>query len=329
MTTVAEHAGVSLSTVSHVLNQTRAVSSATRDRVLAAAHELGFEDPRLVEAERSTTTIGVVVPSVASPNFGELLDGLSMEAARQDAEVLLTTTAEDPEREHAAVLSLIRRKVDAIALIPSRGYRARTGGVLRRCDIPAVLIDRGHDRSLDQVVCEDESASEALVTHLLRLGHQRIGLLRGIDGLTTTAGREAGYRRAFSRHRLPVDDAYIVDGLSSIAGGAAAAERLMAMPEPPTAVYSTNNNMTVGAMSALRRLDVAIPADLAFVGFDDLEWSEIIQPGLTCMAQPFFIMGVHAVNLLLGRIAHPDEPARTVRLPASFEHRESCGCAER
>lgn len=328
MTRIAEQAGVSLSTVSHVLNQTRSVSEATRHRVLAAARELGYEDPRVGNAAQRTVTIGAVVPSVASPFHGELLDGISTEAARQKAEVLLTTTAEDPDREHAAVLSLIHRRVDAIALLPSTGYRDRTQGVLRNCGIPAVLLDRRHDNALDQILCEGESASETLVEHLLQLGHRRIGMLRGMAGLTTTTEREAGYRRAFSRQQLAVDDRYIIDGLSSIQGGAKATEKLIAMREPPTAIYSANNNMTLGAMSALRRLNIAVPDDLAFVGFDDLEWSEIVQPGLTCMAQPFFVMGVRAVTLLLERIARPRSTPSTVLLPASFEHRASCGCQE-
>jgi LacI family transcriptional regulator len=325
MTRIAEVAQVSLSTVSHVLNRTRPVSEATRAAVLQAADELGYEDPRVVLAGTRDVTVGAVVPAAASPYFGELIEGMSAEAVRLDVDLLIMTSGEDPDLERRALESLISRRVDGIVLIPSGRWQERSRPALLRHETPFVLVDRlVNSARYDQVGCENEHASEMLVSHLIKLGHQRIALIRGLAGLPTTNEREAGYRNALERSGIQVDEKLVVDGQSTVRGGRLAMEQLLT--RHPTAVFCANNNMTMGALATLRRLHIRIPDDLALVAFDDLEWSDIIEPGITSLAQPFHAMGNQALQLLLDRIKNPDSPAQTVRLPPSFEHRQSCGC---
>jgi LacI family transcriptional regulator len=326
MTDVAKQAGVSLTSVSHVLNKTREVSEQTRERVLAAAELLGFADERLTTAYSPQRTVGVIVPSVSSPYFGELIEGLSAEARRLDTALLLMTTSEDPELEFKAVQTLLGRRVDGIIMTPSRKWGEKTKAVLHGSGEPCVLVDRLEDPRFDQVGCESTTAAEAIVRHLMKHGHTRIGLIRGLEGLSTTIEREAGYRRAFEKHRIPIDERYIVDGLSTVKGGQLAAERLLTMPEPPTAIFVSNNNMTMGMLAAIRRLNARIPDDVAVVAFDDLEWSDLVQPGITSIAQPFHAMGGKALQMLLARLDNPQLTPTTMRLPASLEFRESCGC---
>ena len=327
MTRVAQVAGVSLSTVSHVLNRTRLVSEATRAAVLRAADDLGYEDTRVAAAGAREVTVGVVIPAAASPYFGEFIEGMGAEAVRLDVDLLMMMSGEDPDLERRAIASLTSRRVDGVILIPSGHWQQRSRGALLRSETPFVLVDRLVDKArYAQVNCESEAASEVLVSHLVKLGHRRIALIRGLRDLSTTREREAGYRSAHERNGLSVDERLVVDGLSTVRGGRLAMERLLAARERPTAVFCANNNMTVGALAALRRLQVRIPADLALVAFDDLEWSDIVQPGITCMAQPFHAMGVQALQLLLERIKHPGSPPTTVTLPPSYEHRQSCGC---
>jgi LacI family transcriptional regulator len=326
MTEVARAAGVSLATVSHVVNGTRVVSAATRERVLAAAQRLGFDDERLTAARTRRATVGVVVPSASSPYFGELIEGLSAEARRLDSVVMLMTTEEDPDLEQAAVHELLARRVDGIIMTPTRDWQDRSRATLLHSGVPCVLVDRLEDRRFDQVGCEGAGAAEAMVHHLLSHGHTRIGFIRGLQGLATTRPRETGYRTALTARRLTVEPGYVVDGLSTVRGGRLAAEQLMALPRPPTAVFAANNNMTMGMLAALRQLRVRVPEDVAVAAFDDLEWSDIVRPGVTSIAQPFHAMGCQAMQLLLRRLADPETPPRTVLLPASLEFRESCGC---
>ena len=327
MTRVAQLAGVSLSTVSHVLNRTRQVSEATRAAVLRAAEDLGYDDTRMASAGARAVTVGVVIPAAASPYFGEFIEGMGAEAVRLDVDLLMMMSGEDSTLERRALASLTSRRVDGVVLIPSGHWQQGSRGVLLRSETPFVLVDRLVDKArYAQVNCESETASEVLVSHLAKLGHRRIALIRGLRDLSTTHEREAGYRSAHERNGLGVDERLVVDGLSTVRGGRVAMERLLAGRERPTAVFCANNNMTVGALAALRRLHVRIPTDLALVAFDDLEWSDIVQPGITCMAQPFHAMGVQALQLLLERIKSPGSTPRTVTLPPSFEHRQSCGC---
>jgi LacI family transcriptional regulator len=235
------------------------------------------------------------------------------------------TSGEDPDLEHRALESLISRRVDGIVLIPSGRWQERSRPALLRNETPFVLVDRlVNSARYDQVGCESENASEMLVSHLIKLGHRRIALIRGLAGLPTTNEREAGYRNAHERSGIQVDERLVADGQSTVRGGRMAMERLLI--GRPTAVFCANNNMTMGALGTLRRLHVRIPDDIALVAFDDLEWSDIIEPGITSLAQPFHAMGNQALQLLLDRIKNPDSPAQTVRLPPSFEHRQSCGC---
>jgi LacI family transcriptional regulator len=327
MTRLAEAAGVSLSTVSHLLNGTRRVSDSARQAVLGAAAELGFEDPRLDRVATPTRLVGVVLPAAASPYFAELLEGMGTEAVRRDIGLLMMTSAEDPEVEQRAVKLLSARRVDGLAVIPTAGFPGLAGRFLRHHEVPAVLVDRIDVEGFDGVGGENANASATLVDHLLSLGHRRIGLIRGLEGLMTTVERERGYRRAHERHGVPVDESLVVDGLSTAPGGRDAMERLVRSGHRPTAVFCSNNNMTVGALTALQRLGVSVPDDMALVAFDDTEWSALVEPGITCMAQPFHAMGVHALDTLLARIDDPGAPHVSTRMPPSYEHRGSCGCS--
>jgi len=328
MTDVARAAGVSLATVSHVVNRTRSVSRPTLDKVFEAAELLGFDDERLTSARTRGATVGVIVPSAGSPYFGELLEGLSGEARRMDAAIMLMTTEEDPTLERRAVETFLARRVDGIIMTPTREWVDHSRPALLHSGTPCVLVDRLEDRRFDQVGCEGTAAAERIVHHLLRHGHTRIAMIRGLSGVATTRPREDGYRRALSSRRIAVDPGYVVDGLGTVRGGQLATEQLMALPRPPSAVFVANNNMTMGMLAALRRLLIRIPQDLAVAAFDDLEWSDIVRPGITSIAQPFHAMGSQALQILLQRIANPGSPARKVLLPTSLEFRESCGCPD-
>lgn len=326
MTTIAREAGVSLSTVSHVLNRTRKVSEETAERVLRAAERLGYLDQRVTSVRSMQGIIGVIVPSAASPYFGEMLDGIDAEATRTDVTLVLGLSGEDPDKEFRALQVLLEHGVDGLILVPTSGWRERTLPLLRHSGVAVVLADRLDEPRLDQVGAENVLASSTLVSHLLSLGHTRIGMVSGKSGLTTSRERVEGYRVAHSLRGLPVDESLIWEGGSTVKGGYAAYQALLKPHPDVTGVFTGNNNMTAGLLSALRQRGVVIPDDIALVAFDDLEYGELVTPPLSCMAQPFHGMGSQALHLVLQRLQDRNRAPQTIRLQTYFEHRGSCGC---
>ena len=329
MLEVAKRAGVSVSTVSHVLNGTRKVSAETARAVGDAISAVGYIPNTLARAlARSTTgTIGVAVSAISNLYFGEIVRGIEAESARHGLMIFLTGTGDDPNRELDVIRALHQRRVDGIAFAPSADPEQRALRYLEEHRIPAVLVDRATSRRFDQVAVENRNATRTLVEHLVSHGHSRIGLVSGLAGLSTTTERIEGYRDGLAAAGLPFDAGLIESGHSVIAPARDAVQRLLALAVPPTAIVTANNMMTIGAVQALRAAGRRIPGDIALAAFDDFEWADCFDPRLTVMAQPCETMGVRAVGLLLQRIREPDRRRRTVRLAPAFRIRNSCGCA--
>ena len=329
MADVARVAGVSISTVSHVLNETRKVRAETRHQVLEAIRDTGYTQNTIARAlaTASTTSIGLAISVFSNPYFGELVHGIEAEASDAGYTLLLGDTHDEVEQELRIVRALQARRVDGLILAPSADAVEETLALLATQNLPVVLIDRLPSPDFDQVGTENEDATARLVTHLVQHGHERIGMLAGLAGLSTTTERVAGYRRGLAEHGIPFDPALLVDGGSKPDLAQAAAQTLLDIDRPPTALVVGNNSMTIGTMRALREARLRIPQDIALVAFDDFEWADLFSPRLTTIAQPCLEIGAEAVRLLLSRLADPSLPPRTVRLEPEFMRRESCGCA--
>jgi LacI family transcriptional regulator len=189
-----------------------------------------------------------------------------------------------------------------------------------------VLIDRGVDLGCDQVGPENVSSARSLTEHLLDLGHRRIGVVRGLAGISSTTERFEGYATALADRGIAVDSGLVLEGNSNTDVAEREVHALMSSSDRPTALVSLNNAMTIGTLKALRALGLSIPADVAFVCYDDFEWSDLFEPKLTAAAQDVETIGTTAVDLLLRRIrGHEAEPQR-ISVPTTFHHRNSCGC---
>jgi LacI family transcriptional regulator len=328
MTEVADLAGCSTTTVSHVLNGTRTVAAETRRRVEQAIERVGYRRrvTRPGRAPRHLSAVGLTLPLGANPYFAEVVQGVEQELARAGRVLVVADTHDDPETERRAVASLLGHRIEAFVLAPTAGWIDRTWPLLTERRAPFVLVDRLVEGEFDQIGVENEPGSRALVEHLLALGHRRVGMISGLPGLSTTLERESGYLRAHRLRRVALDRSLTQCGESSVDGGRRAMLRLLDQAAPPTAVFVGNNAMTVGALTALEERKVRVPRDMALVAFDDLEWSRLVHPGLTVAAQPCHAMGARAVQLLLSKLAEPKLAARSLRVPASIEHRASCGC---
>ncbi|TXS45434.1 LacI family transcriptional regulator [Streptomyces sp. uw30] len=335
MADVARRAGVSVATVSHVLNETRPVLPHTRQAVLDAMEELGYTPNTLARSlvTSRTRSIGLAVSAISNPYFTEILQGVEAAALEHGYSLLIADPHDDPEHERKVVQLLHERRVDGMIVAPSADPRELLA-YLGRHKVPTVLLDRVVDTPADgstrfDQVCADSAEPMArLVTHLAGLGHRRIGLVAGLPGLSTTSERLTGYRDGLVAAGLPHDECLVVHGDSESAGAERATAALLSLPSPPTALVTANNAMTMGALRALRDHGLSVPDDIALCCFDDFAWADLFSPRLTAIAQPSKDIGAQAVRVLLDRLASPDRPARTVRFPCAFVHRTSCGCAE-
>jgi LacI family transcriptional regulator len=335
MADVARSAGVSVATVSHVLNGTRPVLPHTRQAVLDAVEELGYTPNTLARSlvTSRTRSIGLAVSAISNPYFTEILQGVEAGALAHGYGLLVADPHDEPDHERKAVRLLHERRVDGMIVAPS----AAPGGLvayLRRHAVPTVFLDRvldspaGDAPAFDQVCADSTEPTARLVTHLAGLGHRRIGLVAGRPGLSTTRERIAGYRQGLAAAGLPYDERLLAHGDSESAGAERATAALLSLGARPTALVTANNAMTIGALRALRDAGLSVPHDIALCCFDDFAWADLFEPRLTAIAQPSREIGAEAVRVLLDRLAEPDRPARTVRLPCTFVHRTSCGCPE-
>jgi len=328
MADVAQAANVSTTTVSHVLNGTRPVKPATVERVRAAIARTGYSQNTIARAlaRARTQSLGLAINGLSNPYFTDVIAAVEEEAGRAGHTLLLGDTRDDPEHELVIVRALVERRVDGLLLAPSPGAAEHALPYLAAQELPIVLLDRLIDGApLDQVGTEHAGPTTELVDHLAELGHRRIGMVVGTPGLSTTDERIAGYREGVARHGLDDDPALVVGGGSLRDTARDAAAGLLDLPEPPTAIISGNNAMTIGIMRALAERGLRVPDDLALVAFDDFEWADLFAPRLTVVRQPTAQLGHRAVQLLLDRLADPSRPPRTVRLPTEFVHRDSCG----
>ena len=326
MEDVASRAGVSTSTVSHVLNGTRKVSPATVQAVQRAIQQLGYIPNTLARslARSSTNTIGVAISALSNHYFSETVHAIETECAKHGYMMLFADPHDDPEQELRVVTALHHRRVDGILLAPSTGSKALE--YLQANEVPTVLVDRMMNEQFDQVGVENTRSTEALVTHLIEHGHRRIGFIAGRPGLGTTDERVAGYHAALQAAGLLVDPQLVVNGDSNSETARIATAQLLALPARPTAIMAGNNLMTLGAMHALRDAKVEVPGHIALVGFDDFDWADFFVPRLTLIAQPVKELGARAVQMLLQRMASPAAPTHSVRLSPTLQLRNSCGC---
>jgi LacI family transcriptional regulator len=327
MADVARTAGVSVSTVSHVVNGTRRVSASAERAVREALQATGYTHDRIARslATGTTRTIGLAMSAISNQYFAELAHVIEREAAHAGYTLLLADTHDEWERELRATMDLVGRRVDGIILAPS-AQPEQALELLRKRGVATVLIDRFAPVELDQIATENIAPTARLVAHLAELGHERIGMIAGLEGLATSEERIEGYRSGLASSSLQFDRELVARGDSGAEPAREAAHRLLALERPPTALVVTNNRMTIGVMRALREADLRVPEDIALVAFDDFEWADLFHPRLTTIAQATTELGEQAVTMLLSRLANPNLRARKVRLEPKFVHRESCGC---
>lgn len=326
---VARYAGVSGSTVSHVLNGTRPVSAETTARVEAAIATLSYRHNTLARALAAgrTNTIGLSISALTNPYFGPLVHAIEKRVTAAGYMLVVGDSHDEGVMEHRVVESLLNRRVDGIIVAPAVGSDLITLPLILSTGTPLVLIDRNADADCDQVTPENAESTYALTNHLIELGHNSIAVVTGLPGLTSTGERYAGFVQALAHHGIALDTRLVLNGESQTEIAEEVVAGLFSRANRPSALVVLNNSMAIGALRALRNLSLNISTDVAFVSFDDFEWSDLFEPKLTTVAQNVEAMGEQAVELLLARVNGDDSPAHRRQVQTTFQHRSSCGCS--
>ncbi|MDR6558279.1 LacI family transcriptional regulator [Arthrobacter pascens] len=323
---VASLAGVSTSTVSHVLNETRHVEPETKARVMSAVQATGYRRDALARSMRRarTDSIGLVVSDAGEPAFADMVHGVEEAAAQHGLSLLLANSAEDPARERAAVEALLDRRVDGLIIARAAGSRAGLLERIRNEKKPLVLLDRLADLDVDQVGVNNQSAMAALVDHLTDRGHERIMLVSGDLRVSSLRERHDGFRTAMQKRGLEVPASLLCEGTVTAAATFDRVRPLLGdSAAGPTAILACSTLLAAGALRAVQHEGLQVPGTMAFATFDGFTYSDLFQPQITTVRQPAFQLGESAVGLLMRRLETPSAPTKILRLESEIEFRRS------
>lgn len=316
---VAARAGVSLKTASRAVNGEPHVADATRRRVVAAADQLGFRlnsQASLLRRGLRPGVVGFVMGDLRNPFYSAIAKGLEVGARASGLQLTVASTDEDPDRERDLVAELVDRQVRALVVVSTRERHADLEGVRQR-GIRLVFVDRppvGLDA--DAVLLDDEGGARRAVESLLARGHRRIGFVGDFSRLPTHRDRLHGYAAAMEAAGIEGHRRWVREDRHDAASARGGVRELLELPEPPTALFTSNNRVTIGALSALR----GFAAPPALVGFDDFDLADVL--GVTVVAHDPVELGRRAADLALGPAPADGAPRRVV-LPTELVHRGS------
>lgn len=322
---VARAAGVSTATVSRVLNNHPQVDPQLAATVLRTVKDLGYRPSRVARSLRTrrNRVWALIISGVRTgPFFADVVQGVEDVAYGAGYLLFLCNANEDPAKEASYIELAVAENVGGVILMPTDPSTGLTP--LANSDIPVVLIDRvlpGHE--VDAVTADNVLGGYVAVRHLLERGYERIACVTGPLKITTGSERYAGYRKALEEVGIVPDNSLLRVADFSETGGRLAMQELLEQRERPDAVLLANHLMTVGGLHAIARAELAIPADIAVVGYDDMSWASLLRPPLTTVAQPTYDLGAESARLLLSRLEGYSGAARSVTLPPSLCIRES------
>ena len=335
---VASLAGVSRATVSYVINSHTdgriPISESTRQRVLDAVEQLGYVPDARAQSLRSgdTKTIGLIIPEIRNPYYWEHAEGIAQEARNSNYHLLLSDTECNREYAEDIFKDLSRKRIDGMILMHSFIDQSEEAmkilKTLLRRRLPIVEISDHHlSRRVDFVISDYSDATKQVMSYLLSLNHQRIGMIYGVASSFRAEDRLQPYQESLKAAGLPVDEELIVKCGPEIEDGYQAALKILNLPVRPTALIAINDLLAIGVMRAAKDLGLNIPGDLSVVGFDDIHISNYLIPRLTTVARDAITVGKEAVKLLLARINNPDMPRKILNIPPRLVIRESTGPA--
>ena len=301
---VAELAGVSIATVSAVINETARVRPALRQRVLSAITATDYHPHGLARSLKTgvSRTIGLVISDVTNPFFGAVARTIETALQAEGYALVLCNSDEDPAKEERYLRLLQSQRVGGIFIAMAGAGAVYGRRIAALVKAPTVLIDRTNPAlPFDSVTVDNARGTRAAIEHLLAQRRRRIGIVLGPKGVSTSEERLAGYREALKARGIAFDQRLVRFGYFRQSEGFAATQSLIA-EERPDAIFAVNNLMAIGALRAIAAAGLSCPADVAIACFDDFEWAEVCEPRITTVAQPTEEIGRAAVSLLFERI---------------------------
>lgn len=330
---VAQLAGVSRATVSYVVNDVpdSRVPDETRQRVLEAIEELGYQPDARAQALRSgsTKTIALIIPDLQNPHFCEYANGIEEAARAAGYHLLLSSTTMNDEYAVEIFRDLARRRFDGLIIASSFILEAREAQItleqVRKRGLPIVEMDENY--GVDSVYADYHDATREVMSYLLSLGHRRIGLVYGVGNHELGQDRLQPYLEGLTAANIPIEKDLIAECGPAIEDGYQAAKRLLELKVRPTAIITINDLLAMGALRAAVDLKLHVPNDLSLVGYDNIPMADFMIPRLTTITKDAYALGLQAFEMLLTRIQDPDLPRQIVQHPPRLIIRESTGRA--
>jgi LacI family transcriptional regulator len=323
---IAAEANVSYATVSRVINHDVHVKQETRDRVLQTMGRLGYVANRQARslAGGRTNTIGVLIPDLGTGYIGEIIRGIDAELGLSDLDLIVYTTHRTASKEANYVTNLATGMVDGLILVLPRSP-ADFIGILTKQNFPLILIDhQGIGPDCPAVGAANWQGGFTATEYLIKLGHQRIGFITGWMDLGCALDRLDGYRSALRTNHIPDAPELIYEGTFFQPDGFNGASILLDLPNPPTAIFASNDVMAMGVMDAIRQRGLRVPDDVSVIGFDDIPQASLIRPALTTVRQPLEKMGRVATQMLLELLSKSQKKIGRIELPTELIIRDSC-----
>lgn len=326
---IAKAAGVSTATVSRVLNGSDKVKEYTAKRVMEVVEELNYRPNhvarRMKVKSSDSLVIGLIITDIGNPFFSNIAKGVEDIAFKNHHVLMISNTNESPEKEKFFLNSMLSEKVSGVIVVPTSGNHSFFSKLVQD-GFPMVMVDRSFkDINVDTVSINNELGAYQAVQKLINNGHSRIGIINGIRGLSNTDERLNGYKKALSEAGIPYTEDLSAYGDYVERGGREATKKLLNLENPPSAIFSTNNLMTLGCIKELYERNINIPSQIALISFDDSTWAEALIPPLTTVKQPGYELGVNAAELLIKRLINGGANTMNVVLNPELVVRKSCG----
>ncbi|ENM5899966.1 substrate-binding domain-containing protein [Vibrio mimicus] len=326
MKDIARLAGVSTSTVSHVINKSRFVSDEIAERVNNAAQQLNYAPSALARSLKMnrTKTIGMLVTTSTNPFFGEVVKGVERSCYHKGYNLILCNTEGDNQRMKASINTLLQKRVDGLLLMCSTLEGERLDVFDRYPDIPVVVMDWGPILfASDKIQDNSLQGGYMAAKHLIECGHREIGCITGPLIRHQAQMRYEGYKRALSEKGIAINPDWIVESDFECEGGYNAFEKLCERGKLPSALFVCNDMMAMGVIQAANLRGLRVPDDLSLIGYDDVHIAKFMSPALTTIHQPKYRLGKAAIDTLLYRLENPDTTAQVVQLEPTLVARGS------
>ena len=324
---IARELKISASTVSRALQNNPRISQKTKEKIKMIADAMGYQPNTLASNLRNkkSNTIGIVVPLINRNFFSAVISGVEDVAFKAGYTVVISQSNDLANKEIAIVHSMFANRVDgliiSIAMQPTNYEHLK---VFRKKNIPLVFFDRAvAEIETDKIVVDDYMGGYRVTQHLIDQGYKRIGHMAGPQNLQTYIDRKKGYREALVKNGILYDESLVITNSLIAEDGVTAARQLMSLPEPPDAIFCGNDTTALSSMIYLRDMGVKIPEEIGIVGFSNEPFSRVVSPSISTIAQPGFLMGQKAAELILSQIENKAKTFQTLVLPTELIIRES------